>query len=167
MLKVYFFTVLNFILNVVYFQIKLKTESTRICFLTDKLAGYKSNQVLHWRQFIVYCNRLQVLFDENKAQNTFWSPYLTVFFVGYILCICYIAHGIFFIQINSIFVKLFFVTFGIELTIILLLLTFCCSRLINSNLKISKNQCSYLNLFKLKYKNIPHNILLKVTLLKH
>lgn len=146
----------------VYIQIKLKTESKQICFLTNKLDAFKNSQTVHWRQFIVTCNRLQVLLDENKAQNAFWSPYLTVFFVGYVLCICYIAHGTFFIQINNFFVRLFFVTFAIEMTVILLLLTFCCSQIIKCNLIISKNQFKFLNLFKLNYKNIPSSILLKV-----
>jgi len=154
-----------FVLSVRYIRIKQSIERNKIQQLTDNLlakstclATEANLPMLHdlkivvflWRKYKQLNERVFALYKEITNYDRFWRSYLVIYFVGYIVDICYISYGLLIVESNGAFTKIFFSTFAVQFAIYLLLMTYQCSRLVDSNLTIHKEHCKFLSLYRSK-----------------
>src|SRR5699024_6803992 len=78
------------------------------------------------------------IFAEIKAQNRFWSRYMTIYFAVYIIEICYLAYIFLFVQSSLGFQKLFFIFIAAEFLILIIGVTLEGSKVVNKNCRMHK-----------------------------
>ncbi len=79
------------------------------------------------------------IFDEIKSHNSYWSKYTTVYFVVYILEICYLSYAFLFVPTNVGIKRLFFIFFTIEFILLLIYITLECSRVVTTNERMHRD----------------------------
>ena len=129
-----------FLLATSYIQIKQKCKFEKLYQLSSRIMeekiakNIKSNQNLnYWIQCREINGQILQIFAEIRAQNSFWSKYLTIYFSVYIMEICYFSYCLFFNSASNVLQRLFFAFFATEFLLIILYVTLECSKIVNTN----------------------------------
>src|SRR5699024_4042815 len=91
----------------------------------------------------------QILFiyEEIQAHNRFWSKYLTIYFVVYILEVCILTYAALYVPSDIGFQKTFFIFFDVEFFLLLIWVTYECSLTVyNNTVAHRRSQQFYLQL---------------------
>ena len=104
----------------------------------------RTNIIKLWCEFNQTINQTIYLYEEILGYNKFWSKYLTLYFVSYIIEICYLVYTFFFVDssIGTFYVKLF-IFFGVEFFLLLTIITYTCSLIVYQNCIIQRNLIAF------------------------
>ena len=88
-----------------------------------------------WRRLQEVNRQMLALFEEIRAQNRFWSKYLTIYFVVYIIEIVYLSYSYLFLDTAElgVLLQLFFPLFAVNFMLVLVLVTLECSQVVAKN----------------------------------
>lgn len=143
-----------FILNVHYIAIKQRLLIRQSEGNLTELMAIKCNDIREGatsvklasvrRNFGNTFTTMLALFDELNAMETFWRPYVTVDFLGYIGMECYLIHG-FLVDPTRLELgqRSFFLFFAIEILAIILLLTGECSLVVYNSERYYRLNCKF------------------------
>ena len=76
--------------------------------------------------------------DEICGQNAFWSKYLSIYFLGYTILVCYFAYTFLYLDQALGWMKHFFSFFAFEFCAILLFVTLQCSNIVRRNVLLQR-----------------------------
>lgn len=90
-----------------------------------------------WRRLQEVNRQMLALFEEIRAQNRFWSKYLTIYFVVYIIEIVYLSYSYLFLDTAELgILQLFFPLFAVNFMLVLVLVTLECSQVVAKNCQL-------------------------------
>ena len=91
---------LYFVLCVRYSRIKQQMLVDKIKSFTERIRTQKRKLRLGvheiWHRFVAINSEILEQFDELHAYNRFWAKFVTIYFIGYIGMMGYLAYGFFF-----------------------------------------------------------------------
>lgn len=106
-----------------------------------------------WRRFNDFNGQLNDLSREVGAYNRFWSKYLAIFFVCYIVYTVYMPFSFIFKTTEmNFFGKKFFLFFGCQTSSVLLWVSFECSKIVAKNIAIYREKRRFMYSFSKRYK---------------
>lgn len=140
-----------FFISSQYIKIKqkallLKMRTAVIRYRTNQLhqTAFESLRRL-WRHFGTFNQELLYLSREMGAYNHFWGLYVSIYFLGYILLICYMAYSFLFVR-SSFFARSLFMFLGANNVLLLYLVIYQCTNLLQQNRtiqRLSLQMCIY------------------------
>ena len=93
-----------------------------------------------WRRLQEVNRQMLALFEEIRAQNRFWSKYLTIYFVVYIIEIVYLSYSYLFFDTAELgILQLFFPLFAVNFMLVLVLVTLECSQVVAKNCQLYRD----------------------------
>ncbi len=136
-----------FVMSTTYYRIRQQCKLVQLESLSQKLnqklakIAVKQPNSAFLLQFRKLNQEVLNLFREIPAQNLFWSPYLTLYFIVYIFAIVYLTYCFFFVKTSlDGLKKSFFLLFANNFMTILIIITLECTRVVRNNMQLHR-QC--------------------------
>lgn len=116
-----------------------------------------------WRDFTSFNNELDGLTHEVEAYNRFWSKYLALYFVAYIIHTTYMPFSFIFERTQmGFFGRKFFLIFGTQIAGVLLWVNYECSAIVSKNTAIYRERRRFVSIFAQRYAKLGVGDYLKV-----
>lgn len=132
-----------FMMVIRYIRIKQRCCQVKIDKLTKKIQvklsskhtskEHSNNLWLAFKQ--IYLQMLEI-HKEIRGQNSFWSPFITIYFVVYQVQACYLTYAVIFVSIEEASTKFIFGYCAVEFMLLLFYVTLECSRIVNMNMRM-------------------------------
>lgn len=138
------YIILYFLLVVRYVRIKQKVLEAKVAKLKTNVESQnrpnKNSQVQlrFWKVFKGLTGEMAKLFDFVGGLNRYFSNILTVYFSVYIAEICYFTYALVFIRPDLLLDVVFLVTFIVEFSGMLNLVTLECSKVVGGNVQMHR-----------------------------
>lgn len=132
-----------FVMSARYILYKQKYIQGKLQRLTDELERriIKRRPIppAIWRKFTYLHKEIVTLFLEIKASNRFWSKYLAIYFVCYLIQTTYMSYSFLFEETEmDFFGRKFFIFFGTQIGGVLLWVNYECSAIVAKNVTLFK-----------------------------
>ena len=136
-----------FLMVVRYVRIKQQCRRVKIAKLLRRtqarLSTVKALSETNSHQLWTYFKRINVemsaVHEEIRGHNQYWSKFITLYFVVYMMEICYLSYAFFFVPVPETSSKIFFGYFSVEFTLLLLYVTLECSRVVSLNVRMHRD----------------------------
>ncbi len=122
-----------FCVSAKYLSIKQKGRAAAFDELSRSLMNRNRPSRQPWRVFRRLNGEVFRLHDEIRAHNSFWGVYLSVYFLGYTILVCYFTYTFLYLGESLGWMKHFFSFFAFEYFAVLLYVTLQCSKIVRRN----------------------------------
>ena len=135
---------------------KIETLTSDILKPTNRLAKNRISSTMVWQRFTDINTEIFLFFDQLRAVNRVWSPYVSVYFVGHTMIEVYLFYGIIFDSGTfDLLKRSYFLYFNVEFMLVLYAITHACAVVVRRNIRIWKTNVTFCYAFSRTYQPNP------------